>query len=140
MQKITRCDEPHTFYYETEFIGKGESDMEILETDNNHGRDCGYSQIASRGIWREGTAWEQRALMKDIIKTYHTLKILWGSTLDAGWEAISCQIGSLLHGAVEDSLQLPCYNELSKQKYRWTFRCKQLVFFGWCLYHWTTFI
>jgi len=32
MQKITRCDEPYKFYYETDIIGKGESDMEILET------------------------------------------------------------------------------------------------------------
>ena len=76
MQKITRCEEPHKFYCETDIIGKGESDMEILETGNHLGRDCRYSQNASRDICWESTGWEQRALMKDVIKTYHKLKIL----------------------------------------------------------------
>ena len=54
------------------------------------GRSVGKAQLG-----------EQRALKKDIIKTYHTCKILRGSALGAGCEAISCQIGSLLHGGSE---------------------------------------
>jgi hypothetical protein len=50
MQKITRCEDPHKFYCETDVIGKGELDMEILETGNNLGRDSGYSQNASLEI------------------------------------------------------------------------------------------
>ena len=70
MQKITRCEERHKFYCETDIVGKGKSDMEIglLETGNDLGRDSGYSQNTRREIWREGTAWKQRALMKDITK------------------------------------------------------------------------